>query len=161
MNTSNSQSRLLLYKRRVGIDIGSDNLKVVIIEGEKIKTFFRKINGNPIFTLKNILEEISVQYGQEAYLGITGVNALSLADRLSEDYILSESIAIKEAITFFDTEVGDDKKIAVIDVGASNQRYYEYKKDKNSGKLILEHHYLQDKCGAGSGLLLEHMSQRF
>ena len=32
----------------------------------------------------------------------------------------------------------ENEKFAVIDVGASNQRCYEFEKDTNSGKYILE-----------------------
>jgi len=119
--------------KRIGIDIGSDNLKAVVIDGKDITTYLKKINGKPI----------------------------SLSDVLNEKQMINESITIKEGIAFLDSDIKENGEFAVIDIGASNQRYYEFGKDENSGRLILEHNCLQDKCGAGSGLLLEHMAKRF
>ncbi len=160
MNKDDLLSKLPVDKKRLGIDLGSNNLKAVFLESGEIKTYLKKINGNPVLALKDTLEEMALPSDQEIYLGITGVNTLSLSEKLDKDYFLNEAISIKEALIFLNSEVDHDK-IAVIDVGASNQRYYEYKKDKHSKRLILEYHCLQDKCGAGSGLLLEHMAKRF
>jgi len=147
--------------KRIGIDIGSDNLKAVVIDGKDITTYLKKINGKPIYALKETLDEIITKHSNEVYLGVTGVNSISLSDVLNEKQMISESITIKEGIAFLDSDIKENGEFAVIDIGASNQRYYEFGKDENSGRLILEHNCLQDKCGAGSGLLLEHMAKRF
>lgn len=147
--------------KRIGVDIGSDNLKAVVIDGKNTTTYLKKINGKPIYALKEILDEITAKHSNEVCLGVTGVNSISLSDILNKKQMISELIATKGAIAFLDFDIKENEKFAVIDVGASNQRYYEFEKDKNSGKLILEHNYLQNKCGAGSGLLLEHMAKRF
>jgi predicted CoA-substrate-specific enzyme activase len=147
--------------KRIGIDMGSDNLKAVVIEGKNITSYLKKIDGKPIYALKETLDEIITKHSNEAYLGVTGVNSISLSDVLNEKQMINESIATKGGIASLDLDIKENEKLAVIDVGASNQRCYEFGKDKNSGKLILENHYLQNKCGAGSGLLLEHMSKRF
>jgi predicted CoA-substrate-specific enzyme activase len=147
--------------KRIGIDMGSDNLKAVVIDGKNITSYLKKIDGKPIYALKEILDEIITKYSNEAYLGVTGVNSIYLSDVLNEKQMINEAIATKGGIASLDLDIKENERIAVIDVGASNQRCYEFGKDKNSGKLILEHHYLQNKCGAGSGLLLEHMAKRF
>jgi len=147
--------------KRIGIDMGSDNLKAVVIDGNNITTYLKKIDGKPIYALKETLDEIITKHGNEVYLGVTGVNSISLSDVLNEKQMINESIATKGGIASLDLNIKENEKLAVIDVGASNQRCYEFGKDKNSGKLILEHHYLQNKCGAGSGMLLEHMAKRF
>lgn len=147
--------------KKIGIDIGSDNLKAVVMDGKNVTSYLKKIDGKPIYALKEILDEITKKHSNEAYLGVTGVNTISLSDILNENQMISELIATKGGITSLNLDIKENEKFAVIDVGASNQRYYEFEKDKNSGKLILEHNYLQNKCGAGSGLLLEHMAQRF
>ncbi|MDD5013859.1 MAG: acyl-CoA dehydratase activase [Atribacterota bacterium] len=141
--------------------MGSNNLKAAVIDGKNITYYLKKIDGKPIDAFKETLDEIVVKYGDEAYLGVTGVNSISLSDVLNEKQMINESIAAKGGIAFLDLNLNESEKFAVIDVGASNQRCYEFGKDKNSGKIILEHHYLQNKCGAGSGLLLEHMAKRF
>jgi len=161
MRITNIPSKLTSNIKRIGIDIGSDSLKAVMIDGKNITSYLKKIDGKPIYALKVILDEIVAKYGDEAYLGVTGVNSISLSDVLSEKQLINESIATKGGVTSFDLGLMENEKFAVIDVGASNQRCYEFGKDKNSGKIILEHHYLQNKCGAGSGLLLEHMAKRF
>ncbi|GAJ02499.1 unnamed protein product, partial [marine sediment metagenome] len=147
--------------KRIGIDIGSDNLKAVVIDGKNVTSYLKKIDGKPIYALKETLDEIITKHSNEVYLGVTGVNSISLSDILNEKQMISELIATKGGITYLNLGIKKNENFAVIDVGASNQRYYEFVKDKNSGKLTLEHNYLQNKCGAGSGLLLEHMAQRF
>jgi len=147
--------------KRIGIDIGSDNLKAVVIDGKNITTYLKKIDGKPIYALKKTLDKIITKIGNEAYFGVTGVNSISLSDVLNEKQMISELIATKAGIASLDLDIKENDKFAVIDVGASNQRCYEFGIDKNSEKYILEHNYLQNKCGAGSGLLLEHMAKRF
>ncbi|MBU4284519.1 MAG: hypothetical protein KJ968_05410, partial [Nanoarchaeota archaeon] len=138
--------------KRIGIDIGSDNLKAVVIDGGNIKTLYlKKINGKPISALKETLEKIVEKHGDEAKVAITGVNSFSLSDVLKK---INEPIAIKEGIEF----LGLNTK-AVIDVGASSQRYFVF--ERHNGKLFLRNYNLEDKCGVGSGLLLEHMAERF
>ena len=156
-----SKFKFPLNMKRIGIDIGSDNLKAAVIDGKDITTYLKKINGKPIYALKETLDEIITKHSNEVYLGVTGVNSIYLSDVLNEKQMISESITIKGGIAFLDLDIMENEEFAVIDIGASNQRYYEFGKDKNSGKLILEHNCLQDKCGAGSGLLLEHMAKRF
>lgn len=156
-----SKFKFPLNMKRIGIDMGSDNLKAVVIDGKNITFYLKKIDGKPIYALKETLDEIITKHSNEAYLGVTGVNSISLSDVLNEKQMINESIATKGGIASLDLDIKENEKFAVIDVGASNQRCYEFGKDKNSGKLILEHHYLQNKCGAGSGLLLEHMAKRF
>ncbi|HER24850.1 MAG TPA: hypothetical protein ENO17_07380 [Candidatus Atribacteria bacterium] len=147
--------------KKVGIDIGSNNLKAVVIDGKNMVFYLKKLEGKPNFTFKKILDEIMIKLGNEAYLGVTGINSISLSDVLDEKHLINESIAAKGGISYLGLNIKENEKFSVIDVGASNQRCYEFGIDKNSEKIILEQHYLQNKCGAGSGLLLEHMAKRF
>ncbi|MBA7541711.1 hypothetical protein ES705_34027 [subsurface metagenome] len=148
-----------LNMKRIGIDIGSDNLKAVVVDGKDMNPYLKKINGKPIYALKVILDKIIKKHGNEAYLGVTGVNSISLSDVLNEKQLISESIAIKGGISSLDLDITENGKFAVIDVGASSQEYFEF--ERHNEKLFLESYNLEDKCGVGSGLLLEHMSERF
>jgi len=139
--------------KRIGIDIGSDNLKAVVIDRGNIKTLYlKKINGKPIYALKETLDEIITKHDNEAYIGVTGVNSVSLSDVLKQ--VVNEPIAIKKGIEFHGLNIK-----AVIDVGASSQRYFVF--ERHNGKLFLGSYDLENKCGVGSGLLLEHMAKRF
>ena len=154
-----SKFKFPLNTKRIGIDIGSDNLKAVVVNGKDINPYLKKINGKPIYALKEILDKIITNHGNEAYLGVTGVNSISLSDVLNEKQLISESIAIKGGISSLDLDITENGKFAAIDVGASSQEYFEF--ERHNGKLFLESYNLEDKCGVGSGLLLEHMSERF
>jgi predicted CoA-substrate-specific enzyme activase len=134
-------------------------LKAVVVNGKDINPYLKKINGKPIYALKEILDKIITNHGNEAYLGVTGVNSISLSDVLNEKQLISESIAIKGGISSLDLDITENGKFAAIDVGASSQEYFEF--ERHNGKLFLESYNLEDKCGVGSGLLLEHMSERF
>ncbi|GAI66197.1 unnamed protein product, partial [marine sediment metagenome] len=53
-----SKFKFPLNMKRIGIDIGSDNLKAVVIDGKDINPYLKKINGKPIYALKETLDEI-------------------------------------------------------------------------------------------------------
>ncbi len=157
-----SKFKLFPDMKRIGIDIGSDNLKAVVMDGENITPYLKKINGKPIYALKETLEKIVEKHGDEAKVAITGVNSFSLPDVLKK---INESIATKGGIEFLgrdnnlDLDIKENEKMGVIDAGASSQRYFVF--ERHNGKLFLESYDLEDKCGVGSGLLLEHMAKRF
>ncbi|GAH43554.1 unnamed protein product, partial [marine sediment metagenome] len=140
-----SKFKFPLNMKRIGIDIGSDNLKAVVIDGKDITPYLKKIDGKPIYALKETLDEIITKHGNEAYLGVTGVNSISLSDVLNEKQVISESIAIKGGIASLDLGIKKKEKLAVIDVGASSQEYFEF--ERHNGKLFLESYNLEDKCG--------------
>jgi len=145
-----------LNMKRIGIDIGSDNLKAVVIDGKDITPYLKKINGKPNYASKEILEKIAEKHGDEAKVAITGVNSLSLSDILKK---INEPTAIKEGISSLDLGIKKKEKLVVIDAGASSLEYFEF--ERHNGKLFLENYNLEDKCGGGSGLLLDHMAKRF
>ena len=120
--------------KKIGIDIGSGNLKAVVIDGKDIIPYLKKINGKPIYAFKEILDEIITKHGNKAYLGVTGVNSISLSDVVDKKNMISEPITIKGGITFLNLNIKENEKFVVFDIGASNQRYYEYGKDKNNFK---------------------------
>ena len=94
-----SKFKFPLNMKRIGIDIGSDNLKAVVIDGKDITPYLKKINGKPNYALKETLDEIITKHSNEAYLGVTGVNSISLSEVLNEKQMISESITI--SFTFF------------------------------------------------------------
>ena len=145
-----------LNMKRIGIDLGSDNLKAVVIDGKNTTFYQKKINGKPNCASKEILEKIAEKYGNEAKVAITGVNSFSFSDILKK---INEPTAIKEGISSLDLGIKKKEKLVVIDAGASSLEYFEFK--RHNGKLFLENYNLEDKCGGGSGLLLEHMAKRF
>ena len=145
-----------LNMKRIGIDLGSDNLKVVVIDGKNTTFYQKKINGKPNCASKEILEKIAEKYGNEAKVAITGVNSFSFSDILKK---INEPTAIKEGISSLDLGIKKKEKLVVIDAGASSLEYFEF--ERHNGKLYLENYNLEDKCGGGSGLLLEHMAKRF
>ncbi|MBA3063992.1 hypothetical protein FP803_00980, partial [Candidatus Woesearchaeota archaeon] len=95
-------------------------------------------------------------HGNEAKVAITGVNSFSLSDILKK---INEPTAIKEGISSLDLGIKKKEKFVVIDAGASSLEYFEF--ERHNGKLFLENYNLEDKCGGGSGLLLDHMAKRF
>jgi len=145
-----------LNMKRIGIDIGSDNLKVVVTDGKNTTFFQKKINGKPNYASKEILEKIAEKYGNEAKVAITGVNSFSFSDILKK---INEPTAIKEGISSLNLGIKKKEKLVVIDAGASSLEYFEF--ERHNGKLFLENYNLEDKCGGGSGLLLDHMAKRF
>ncbi len=142
---------------RVGLDVGSDTVKTVIIHPDNtIQTLaIAKALGQPLLRVKEALEEVARVTGQQRVVcGASGAGAGTLRDLIGTDSI-HEPNALATSIALLYPEVR-----TVIEMGRESQKYVLFEKDPVSGKLLVEELSLGNKCASGSGSFLDHMAKR-
>lgn len=146
-------------ENKIGIDIGSDTIKTVVIDGSSIRELApQKIGGKPLEKLGQILEKISREElplsNGAVCIGITGSGGRNVSEILNLSYI-NEIDAIAETIQRFSPDVRH-----IIEMGAETQKYLTFYKVPESGKLLLEDAIHGCKCAGGTGSFLEYMHKR-
>jgi len=146
---------------RVGIDIGSDTIKAVIINGKSLDEIEKlepvKISGKPLSRLKKILSVLKEKNGKKngkIMLGITGSGASKVTNALRIKP-LNETDAISASMELMDPDVRH-----VIEIGAETQKFYTFFKDENTGDRLIEDVIPGGKCAGGTGSFLEYMHKR-
>ncbi|MCD4785079.1 MAG: acyl-CoA dehydratase activase [Candidatus Eremiobacteraeota bacterium] len=150
--------------KKVGIDIGSDTIKTVILNGkndkdgmgiEKLEPI--KIFGRPLDKLKNILLTLKDKNGKKngkILLSLTGSGASKVSTAL-DIKPLNEIDAISASMELLDPDVGH-----VIEIGAETQKYLSFFRDEKTDERLLEDVVPGGKCAGGTGSFLEYMHKR-
>ena len=161
---------------RIGLDVGSDTVKAVIVRDGSIEPFdILPVRGQPIRRVKEVLERILGLYEvrgdifrhvhgdrkgrdgrdrAEIYCGVTGAGAAALRDLVGIEAV-HEPNALAAAIDELYPEVR-----TVIEMGRESQKYLLFERDAVSGRLLVEDSNLGNKCASGSGSFLDHMARR-
>ncbi|MEN6520658.1 MAG: acyl-CoA dehydratase activase [Armatimonadota bacterium] len=147
---------------RIGMDIGSDTVKTVIIrDGDSVQELpILSIQGQPLRRVKEALEEAlkvahqSSADGEPAILGVTGAGAPGISELTGAERI-DEPIALAASIDRLYPDVR-----TVVEMGREGQKYILFERDEVSGKLLMADSNLGNKCAAGSGSFLDHMTKR-
>ncbi|MCE1245376.1 MAG: acyl-CoA dehydratase activase [Firmicutes bacterium] len=146
---------------RVGIDIGSDTIKTVVINGkgtdgiEKIEPV--RITGKPAARLKEILANLSEKYGNgngEVILAVTGSGASKISHIIGVEHT-TEIDALSASLKVMDPDTAH-----VVEIGAETQKYLSYFCDQESGQKLLEDVIPGIKCAGGTGSFLDYMHRR-
>ena len=147
---------------RIGMDIGSDTIKTVVIhEDETIQELgIYPVLGQPLRRAKDALEEAlevlkdSTDSGEPVVLGITGAGSVGLTELIGADKI-DEPNALAASISKLYPDVR-----TVVEMGREGQKYLLFERDEITGRLLLIDSNLGNKCAAGSGSFLDHMTKR-
>ncbi|MDQ7821751.1 MAG: acyl-CoA dehydratase activase [Candidatus Eremiobacteraeota bacterium] len=143
---------------RVGIDIGSDTIKSVIVSEEGIEPLEPlKIKGKPLEKIREILSLVRkrIPANNGTVKGaITGRGADAFAELLSVSTV-NEIDAIVETVNRLYPEVRH-----IIEIGAETQSYLSLHKDEKSSRLIIEDVAPGGKCAGGTGSFLDYMHKR-
>jgi len=148
---------------RLGIDIGADTVKAVLVVGPRVKNLgLVRVQGKPLQRVQEILARArdalrlrSGQAGHErVFLGLTGSAAPQVAALLGLDPV-DESNAIAAACNLLHPAAR-----TVIEMGRETQKYLRFAWDDVAGRLLLDEASLSSKCAAGSGSFLDHMAKR-
>jgi predicted CoA-substrate-specific enzyme activase len=144
---------------RIGIDIGSDSIKSVLLLGEEIIPLEPlKIKGKPLEKLRELFHTIKNEHLPEnnasVTMGIAGRGSEKIARELKADYV--EEI---EALVASVNRLLPDTR-HVIEIGAESQSYLSLFKDEHSGSLLLDDAVPGGKCAGGSGSFLDYMHKR-
>ena len=141
----------------VGLDVGSDTVKTVIIrDGHTIEPLdVVRVQGQPVLRAKEALERVARAVSDsEVVLGVTGAGASTLKELIGAEAV-HEPVAIAAAIDRLYPEVR-----TVIEMGRETQKYLLFERDAVSGRLLVEDANLGNKCASGSGSFLDHMAKR-
>jgi predicted CoA-substrate-specific enzyme activase len=141
---------------KVGIDIGSGSIKYVVVSNDNIikDTGVRTIDARPLLVICDLLELINNQHrGSDFLLGITGSGTENINELLDGTYT-KETEAITRAINLLypDTRT-------VIQMGKESQMYFELIRGKQH-RLLVNKCNLGNRCAAGCGSFIEHMTKR-
>jgi predicted CoA-substrate-specific enzyme activase len=143
------------------MDIGSDTIKTVIINNaESIRELpILQVQGQPLRRAKEALEEalkiaLESSTGESAVLGITGAGATGISELLGADRV-DEPNALAASIDRLYPDVR-----TVVEMGRESQKYLLFERDEVSGRLLMADSNLGNKCAAGSGSFLDHMTKR-
>ena len=140
---------------RLGVDIGADTVKAVLVrEGAVEELGRRPVQGKPLQRLREILERVRGEANGSILLGLTGSGALQIAELLGLDSV-DESNAIAAACNLLYPEAR-----TVIEMGREAQKYLRFAWDDVAQRLLLDEAGLSTKCAAGSGSFLDHMVKR-
>lgn len=147
---------------RIGMDIGSDTVKTVIVgDGDTIQVLpVLSVQGQPLRRAKEALEDAlkiakeASADGEPTILGITGAGASGISELLRADRI-DEPNALAASIDRLYPDVR-----TVVEMGREGQKYLLFERDEVSGRLLMTDSNLGNKCAAGSGSFLDHMTKR-
>ncbi|MCL5037509.1 MAG: acyl-CoA dehydratase activase [Chloroflexi bacterium] len=142
---------------RLGIDIGSESLKAVLVDNDKydeIGPFH--ITGKPLPRLLELVEKVLCKSGPdtEALLGITGSCGEFFA-RMLDVELIPEPQALASAFGALAPDIRQ-----VIEMGAQSQKFLSFTRDEDSGRLMVDDVITGGKCAGGTGSFLSYMQQR-
>ena len=117
---------------RIGFDIGSDTVKIVIIgENNTINSLpILSIKGQPMLRVKEALEKVTEFISDmDVKCAVTGSGASTLKDIIGSD-IVHEPNALAAAIDYLYPDVR-----TVIEMGRESQKYLLFERDSMSGDV--------------------------
>jgi predicted CoA-substrate-specific enzyme activase len=140
---------------RLGIDIGADTAKAVIVVGPRVENLdLVRVEGKPFQRVQEILARVGDVGHERVFLGLTGSAAPQVAALLRLESV-DESNAIAAACNLLYPAAR-----TVIEMGRETQKYLRFAWDDIAGRLLLDEANLSSKCAAGSGSFLDHMAKR-
>lgn len=141
---------------RLGIDIGSLTVKVVLLGDEEKVLAGRYIpsHGAPLRTILATLKELAVEFASEQIesVGVSGSGGRFLGRLLSAPYV-NELVAQTRAVARFYPQVR-----TVIELGGQDSKLLVL--EENNGQLVLSDFALNTQCAAGTGSFLEQQAGR-
>lgn len=141
---------------RVGLDIGSDTVKAVLLDEEGVITELPtlRIQGQPLARVRDQLLTMRERGISRAKLGMTGSGAASLGAVTGIEPI-EEITALSTALGIIDPEVR-----TIIEMGRESQKYILLKETGEQHQVLVDEVSLGHKCAAGTGSFLDHMHRR-
>ena len=146
----------------VGIDIGADTVKVVLVRdnaGGQAPPGIEQmavvpVKGKPFERVREVLHGLRQAGVKAARVGLTGSGAPQVAALLGIEPV-DEPNAVAAACNLLCPETR-----TVIEMGRETQKYLRFAWDDVAGRLLLDDANLSSKCAAGSGSFLDHMASR-
>ncbi len=146
---------------KVGIDIGSDTIKTVIIDSDEKEKILRldpvRVSGKPVDQLRRVLRDLlenNLKGAGNVCFGMTGSGAAKVSQPLGLK-ALPEIEALTASVHLLEEDVDH-----IIEIGAETQKYLSFFRDKKTGGKLLEDVIPGGKCAGGTGSFLDYMYRR-
>lgn len=135
-------------KAYLGIDAGSTTTKTILLneQNQILHESYQMNVGNPVATVKNILEELYADYPTLHIAGaaVTGYGEQLLKEALQVDFSLVETVAHLMAAQFFQPDVD-----FVIDIGGQDIKCFKIRDH------VIDNVFLNEACSSGCGSFLQ------
>jgi predicted CoA-substrate-specific enzyme activase len=142
----------------LGIDVGSISANTVILDSNRmvIEEHYTRTKGQPLRTVKTVLEEILGRIPQEGFqaISLTGTGGKLLAELLGGQFV-NEIIAQAKAISFLHPEVR-----TIIDMGGEDSKLILVDYDGANGDFKISDFSMNTLCAAGTGSFLDQQASR-
>jgi len=142
----------------LGIDVGSVSANTVILDSNRmvVEEHYTRTKGQPLRTVKTVLEEILGRIPQEKFqaISLTGTGGKLLADLLGGQFV-NEIIAQARAVSFLHPEVR-----TIIDMGGEDSKLILVDYDGSNGDFKISDFSMNTLCAAGTGSFLDQQASR-
>jgi len=142
----------------LGIDVGSVSANTVILDNNRMvaEEYYTRTKGQPLRTVKSILEEILGRIPQESFraISLTGTGGKLLAELLDGQFV-NEIMAQAKAVSFLHPEVR-----TIIDVGGEDSKLILVDYEGTNGNFKISDFAMNTLCAAGTGSFLDQQASR-
>jgi len=140
----------------LGIDVGSVSVNTIIVDdhGEVLEEHYTRIKGQPLQTVRKIVEEIIHRIPPEQFhsLSFTGIGGKLLSELLGGNFV-NEIIAQTKAVQQLYPEVK-----TIIDIGGEDSKLILL--EEEGGRSKMSDFSMNTLCAAGTGSFLDQQANR-
>ncbi len=140
----------------LGIDVGSVSANTVILnhDREVVEEHYTRIKGQPLQTVRKILEEILQRISPEQFhsISFTGIGGKLLSELLGGNFV-NEIIAQARAVQHFYPQVR-----TIIDIGGEDSKLILM--EEEDGRVRISDFSMNTLCAAGTGSFLDQQASR-
>jgi predicted CoA-substrate-specific enzyme activase len=140
----------------LGIDVGSVSANTIIIDDRRnvLEEHYTRIKGQPLQTVKKVLEEILRRISNEQIhsIALTGTGGKLLSELLGGNFV-NEIIAQARAVQHFYPQVR-----TIIDIGGEDSKLIFIEKEEDRFKI--SDFSMNTLCAAGTGSFLDQQASR-
>ncbi|HVN25192.1 MAG TPA: acyl-CoA dehydratase activase [Syntrophorhabdales bacterium] len=142
---------------RVGLDIGSVSVDVVVVDEQErvVEERYIRHKGRPIKAAREVLEELTNKHGDKVeFVATTGVGAKTFAELVGAAFT-NEIIALTKAFQRLYPQVR-----SVIDLGGEDSKLILFERDTEHGTFKIKDFSMNTLCAAGTGSFLDQQASR-
>ncbi len=142
---------------RVGVDIGSVSVNVVVLDqkGVVIEDRYVRHKGDPVHAACAVLEEVQTAYGSSIeFAAVTGAGGKTFAQLVGASFT-NEIIALTKAFHHLLPHVG-----SVVDIGGEDSKFIIFEMDGGRKRLRIKDFSMNTLCAAGTGAFLDQQASR-
>ncbi|MFW5769327.1 MAG: acyl-CoA dehydratase activase, partial [Spirochaetota bacterium] len=145
-------------KYSLGLDIGSISINLVVMNEKRdiVETRYDYHHGRPYYKLREVLEELLAEYGDDAFetIAATGTGGKLAAELVGGEFvneIVSQSASVEKLYPHAKT---------IIEMGGEDSKLIFMDKQEGSEETHLSDFTMNAACAAGTGSFLDQQAKR-